>query len=92
MVQIVGVGISIDDFWEKMREIIREELKGNPAMLQQGLDNKEYDTKEAMGILGYKDHRGFKGYLIRNNIVPNRKAHNKKYYLHSDLFKSQTFK
>ena len=92
MVQIVGVGISIGDFWKKMREIIREELKGNPSMLQQTLNYKEYNTQEAMETLGYKDHRYFKKYLTRNNIAPNRKAHNKKYYLHSDLFKSQTFK
>lgn len=90
MIQIVG--ISIEDFWEKMRAVINDELKGNPAMLQQASDNAEYSTTEAMAKLNMKQHATFKRYLKRNNIICNRKQGKVKYYLHAHLFKSQTFK
>lgn len=85
MIQIVGV--PYEQFVNDLADVIIKKQ----SIVQQ-VSDVEYDTREAMDLLGYKDHRYFKRYLIRNNIAPNRKAHNKKYYLHSQLFKAQTFK
>lgn len=85
MIQIVGV--PYDQFMNDLADVI---LKKQSVSIP--VQDKEYDTQSAMKELGYLDHRGFKKFLTKNGIVPNRKAHNKKYYLHSQLFKTQTFK
>lgn len=99
MVQIVGVGISIDDFWKKIREIIRDELNTNPSMLQQAPEQHplDYSIKQARAALADKgkppiDYKTFRKHLRLNGIQPYRTVGRTKYYLHKDLFKTQTFK
>lgn len=92
MIQIVGIGI--DEFWQEMRKIIREETSVQPGTDKHPVD---YSVKEARTALAERgkppiDYKTFRKHLRLNGIQPYRKVGRTKYYLHSDLFKSQTFK
>lgn len=57
----------------------------------------DYSVKQARVALAERgkapiDYKTFRNYLKLNGIQPYRKVGRTKYYLHSDLFKSQAFK
>ena len=82
MIQIVGM--PMEAFWAEMDK--------RYGVAPPADTDVEYSTTEAMEKLNMKQHATFSRYLKRNNIICNRKQGKVKYYLHSQLFKTQTFK
>lgn len=87
-------GVSATDFWHEIRKIIREETNVQPEKEQHPID---YSVKQARVALADKgkppiDYKTFRKHLRLNGIQPYRTVGRTKYYLHKDLFKTQTFK